>query len=81
MAFIRQVEPEQATGKLQRVYEAAVQRAGGIANIVRLMSLDADACQASMRLYTSLMKRDNSLHPAVREMLATVVSNVNDCYY
>jgi len=37
--------------------------------------------QGSMGLYTSLMKRENALSPARREMLATVVSNINCCYY
>ena len=81
MAFIGQIDPAQATGKIQRVYQAAIQRAGGIANIVRLMSLDADVCQSSMQMYTCMMRQPNCLQPAVREMLATVVSNANDCYY
>jgi len=34
-----------------------------------------------MQFYVSLMKRPNALDAARREMLATVVSNVNDCYY
>jgi alkylhydroperoxidase family enzyme len=81
MAFVRQIEPDEATGKLQRIYQAAVLRAGGVANIIRVMSLDPDVCQASMAMYTSTMKRTNCLTPRVREMIATVVSNVNDCYY
>ncbi len=81
MAYIRQIAPDEATGKIGRVFQAAVKRAGDVAGIVRIMSLDADVCQASMGMYVSMMKRENALAPAVREMLATVVSNVNDCYY
>ena len=81
MAYIRQVSNDQATGKLARVYEAAISRVGGVAGIIRVMSLDADVCQASMLMYTSMMKRENCLPPPIREMLATVVSNANDCYY
>lgn len=81
MAFVRQFETADADGLLQRVYKAAIERAGGVANIIRVMSLDATVCQSSMMLYASIMKRDNSLVPADREMLATVVSNANDCYY
>jgi alkylhydroperoxidase family enzyme len=81
MAFIRQFDPPQATGLLQRVYQSAIDRAGGVANIIRVMSLDAPVCQTSMLLYASLMKQENALKPAVRELLATVVSNANDCYY
>ena len=45
------------------------------------MSLDASALAGSMQLYLALMKKPNALAPAQREMIATVVSNVNDCYY
>lgn len=81
MAYIRQIAADTARGPLQRVYAAAMERVGGIANIIRIMSLDGYVCQASMQMYTSLMKRDNALEPATREMLATVVSHANDCYY
>jgi alkylhydroperoxidase family enzyme len=81
MAFIEQIEGDQANGVLARVYDAARNRAGGVANIIRVMSQDGASTQASMAFYVSIMKRDNALAPAQREMLATVVSNVNDCYY
>jgi alkylhydroperoxidase family enzyme len=81
MPFIRHIDEPQATGLLARVYEAARGRAGGVANIIKVMSLDAASAQASMNFYVSLMKSDNALDAARREMLAAVVSNVNDCYY
>ena len=81
MAFIEQVAEEDAEGALARVYEAARQRAGGVANILKVMSLDAGVLQGSMALYVNLMKSPNALPAARRELLATVVSNVNDCYY
>ena len=56
-------------------------RAGGVANILRVMSCDARSLQGSMQFYVSLMKSPNALSPARREMLATVVSNANGCYY
>jgi len=81
MAFIRQIGDDDAAGALKRVYDAAKQRVGRVAPIIRIMSLDGRVAQGSMGLYTSLMKRENALSPARREMLATVVSNINDCYY
>ena len=81
MAYIRQVSEDEATGVLQRVYDAARKRAGGVANIIKVMSLDERSLQGSMHLYVSLMKTDNGLDAQRREMLATVVSNVNECYY
>jgi len=81
MAFIRQVEPETAEGLIKRIFDSAIKRAGGVANIVKVMSLDARSTQGSMQFYTSLMKAENALTSAERERLAAVVSNVNDCYY
>jgi len=63
------------------VYEAARQRAGNIANILRVMSGDGRSLQGSIQFYVALMKSPNALSPARREMLAAVVSNANDCYY
>lgn len=81
MAFISQVGEADATGVLQRVYAAAQSRAGTVANIIRVMSLDGGSVQGSMQFYVSLMKSPNALDATRREMLATVVSNVNECYY
>ena len=81
MAFIRHVNEDEAEGTLGRVYDAARGRAGRVAGIIRVMSLDPSSAQASMQFYMSLMKRPNALPGATREMLAAVVSNINDCYY
>lgn len=81
MPFIEQIEPDGATGRLKRIYDAAMKRAGYVAGIIKVMSQDPRSCEASMGFYGSLMKAENDLSPARREMLATVVSNVNDCFY
>ena len=81
MAYVRQVGEDEAHGTIGRVYDAARKRSGGIAHIVRIMSLDGASTQASMQFYMMLMKRPSALCADRREMLATVVSCVNDCYY
>ncbi len=81
MPFIKHIHPDHATGMIGRIYDAARKRAGGVANIIRVMSLDARSTQGSMQFYASLMKSENALSPTRREMIAAVVSNVNACYY
>lgn len=81
MAFINLIGEDEATGQIERVYAAGRTRAGSVANIIKVMSRDARSTQASMGMYVSLMKTDNALSPTRREMLATVVSNINTCYY
>ncbi len=81
MAFIQIVDPDKATGLIKLIYDAAIKRVGYVAHIIKIMGQHPESCQASMGLYASLMKSDNGLSGEQREMLATVVSNVNDCYY
>ena len=81
MAFIRQIEPGEAEGALEKIYGAASSRAGGVAHIIKVMGLEPRVCGASMQFYVALMKSENSLSGARREMIAAVVSNLNDCYY
>ena len=81
MAFIRQIGEDEATGAIKTIYDTGRSRSGGVANIIKVMSLDAPSTQGSMQFYVSLMKSPNALDAARREMLAAVVSNVNACYY
>ena len=81
MAWIRLIDESDAIGALAKLYESSRARAGGVANIIRVMSQDADSAAQSIRFYITLMKSPNALSPARREMLAAVVSNINDCYY
>lgn len=81
MAHVHQVPDDEARGLLAQIYAAGRARAGGVANIIRVMSLDPPTLQASMGIYLALMKSPNALSAARREMLAAVVSNINACYY
>ena len=81
MPHIQPIDETSAQGAVKTVYQAAQQRAGGIANIIRVMSRDGRTLQDSMQFYVGLMKSPNALSAARREMLATVVSSANDCYY
>jgi alkylhydroperoxidase family enzyme len=81
MSWIAQIDEDAATGQIARLYETSRQRAGSVANIIKVMSRDARTTEQSMVFYVTLMKSPNALDAARREMLAAVVSNVNDCYY
>ena len=82
MAWIKTVAPqEQPRGLLGRLYEEALARANKVWNIVRLMSLRPRQMQASMDLYRVAMFGDAGLSRGEREMIATVVSQLNQCFY
>ncbi len=82
MAWIRTIAPEHAEGLLKRLYGAAVKRAGKVFNVLRLQSLRPPVLRASTQLYMEVMFSPASgLSRAQREMIATVVSRCNHCYY
>ena len=81
MPYITQINEDQATGELAAIYESCRQRAGGVANILKVQSQDPGLLRESLRFYIRLMKSPNALPPDQREMLGAVVSNVNECYY
>jgi len=81
MAWIKVVEPEVATGALKQEYDAARERAGRVFNILKVQSLNPDVLQASMQMYRATMFGSSGLSRAEREMLATVVSWANHCFY
>ena len=81
MPWIEQIEVSKATGLLKKQFDAALQRAGRVWNIVRIMSLNPTALGASMSLYGVLMKGRSPLSRMQREMLATVVSAELACHY
>ena len=82
MPWIRTCGVEEAAGRLARTYRAAVERAGRVFGIVRAMSLHPAMLDASLGLYGAIMKTSaGSISARQREMLATVVSRVNDCHY
>ena len=81
MAHLRLVDPDDADGPLAEEYDAAVGRAGKVFNIVRSMSPNPEVLRASMGMYTAIMFGPSPLSRQERELLATVVSAENECYY
>ena len=81
MPYIDLVSDDDATGRLAESFEAARRRAGRVYNIVRTMSPNPAALDASMQMYVALMKGPSPLSRAQREMLAVVVSKANACHY
>lgn len=81
MAWIKVVEPEDAAGALKDEYDAAMERAGKVFNILKVQSLNPQTLQASMQMYGAAMFGPSGLSRAEREMLATVTSWANHCFY
>ena len=81
MAWIKVISQAEATGLLKKQYDAALKRSSKIWNIVSIMGLNPHAMRDSMRFYKTIMFGESPLSRSQREMLATVVSSVNNCTY
>ena len=82
MAWIQTVDEADATGIVKEEYDAAMARAGEIYNIVKLFSARPKSMRAFVELYLAVMfDEDSPLSRMQREMIATVVSKVNECDY
>ena len=81
MAFIDIIEPEDATGTLKEIYEDLKKKRGKLAQIHKIQSLNPETITAHMDLYMSVMFSKSPLSRVQREMMAVVVSAVNDCEY
>ncbi len=81
MAYLRLISEERADGLLKEEYEAAVERAGKVFNILKAMSLNPRVLRASMELYKEIMFGESGLSRRERELLATVTSAEQSCHY
>ena len=81
MAWIETIPESEAQGDLRLSYEAAVKRAGRVWNIIKVMSVTPLTLRAAMELYLASVHGPSPLTRAQREMLAVVVSKVNNCHY
>lgn len=81
MSWIERVPVEEAAGLLKRQFDAALERAGRVWNIVHVQSINPLALDSGMRFYSTIMKGASPLSRIQREMLATVVSAELDCHY
>jgi uncharacterized peroxidase-related enzyme len=81
MAHLRLISEDDADGLLEEEYDAAVERAGKVFNILRAMSLNPRVLRASIALYREIMFGESGLSRRERELLATVTSAAQSCHY
>lgn len=81
MSWIRTTAPTEARGRLAKLYDEAIRRAGRVFGIVRVMSPNPRALEASMGLYRAVMFGPSPLSRRQRELLAVVTSLSNHCHY
>lgn len=81
MAWIDEIDTDDAEGRLAEIYAELTARRGKVANILKVHSLNPQAMQAHLDLYMTIMFERSGLSRAEREAIAVVVSAANDCEY
>ena len=81
MPHIRLIDEDEAEGPLREEYDAALERAGKVFNILKAMSLRPAVLRASIELYEEIMFGESGLSRRERELLATVASAEQECHY
>jgi alkylhydroperoxidase family enzyme len=82
VAWIESVPEERADEELARLYEHVRDPiTGGVDHIMRVHSLHPAGLSAHFELYRTVMRGTPGLPRADREMIAVVVSRLNDCHY
>ena len=82
MAWIDTIREDEWEGDLADLYDDVVDaRHGRVDNIMQIHSLNPRALAAHNALYTSAMRGTASLRKVDRELIAYVVSALNECHY
>ncbi len=81
MAWIRRAGEDEAGDELRAALDAIVGRRGKLSNILAVHSLHPKAMTAHMDLYMAIMFESSSLTREEREMIAVVVSAIDQCPY
>ncbi len=81
MAYIGYVEEPDASPELLALYNRYRNPGGQVDNVLRIHSLNPPSMSAHFDLYKTLMRGRSDLTGVQREMIAVVVSSVNECHY
>lgn len=82
MAWIRMIDEADAEGRLADLYARMVDPdSGRVDNILKIHSLHPAGLDAHFALYRAVMQGTAALPKVDRELIAVVVSSINDCRY
>ena len=75
------IKEDKAEAELKDWYDKLREPWGGVDNIMKIHSLNVNTLKGHYELYLSAMKGTKDLSHKQREMVAIVVSTVNQCHY
>ena len=81
MAFIPYISDEDASPELRVLYDRYRDPSGQVDNVLRIHGPNPASLEGHYRLYSTLVRGRSDLSRAQREMIAIVVSSINECHY
>ena len=81
MAWIEIIDEPESGSDLHRIYEDQRRKAGAVANILKIHSIEPRVLTAHLQLYHAAMHARGELSLRDRELIAVVVSRTNNCEY
>ncbi len=81
MAWIAEILPEDADSDLGDLYARVGEADGSVDHILRIHGINPRSLGDHFDLYVTAMHRRSPLSRSRREMIAVVVSAINECHY
>lgn len=81
MSYIETIDVPRAQGALADAYRRVADARGGVAEVLKVQSLNPAALEAHFDFYTALLFGRSELERRTREMIGVVVSAANECSY
>jgi len=82
MAFIKVVSPQQASGRLEKVYRRVQAPDGQVDNVLQVHSLRPHTLEGHMAIYKAALHHNGNLLPEwYLEAVGVLVSKLNGCEY
>ena len=82
MSFINVVSPQQANGRLEKIYKRVQAPDGQVDNVLQVHSLRPHTLEGHMAIYKAVLHHNGNLLPEwYLEAVGVLVSNLNACGY
>jgi uncharacterized peroxidase-related enzyme len=81
MPWIEYIDEKDAEGELREIYKNIKNKRGKLSNVMKIHSLNPKTMEKHMDLYLSIMFGKSNLSRQERELIAVIVSSLNNCDY
>ena len=81
MAWIDTINERDANGSLKDQYAKLKDSRNSVDNILKIHSLNPESLDAHVQLYKTIMYGKSPIRRVNREMIAVLVSSINQCHY